>query len=703
MYLQVTASVLRNLSWRVDNNMKTMLNDIGTITALTKAAMENRNENTLKAILSALWNLSAHCFKNKAEFCNVDGSLAFLVKMLSYEGPSKTLKITENAGGILKNVSNHIAVSEKYRKILREKNCLSILLQQLKSESLTVVSNSCGTLWNLSARCPEDQKFLWDNGAVPMLRSLIHSKHKLISEGSSAALKNLVNFRPGSIGTSGMDSVAKSMGLKELPSLNARKQKALEEALDTNLSETCENDEITTHLKDNNSFTSNFQSKLYLNKTDTLLSKPKANKPISVASDITVNPESNDVFCNSDNKSHNYPAYQETDLDQLTDFSLRYSENENLDIEIGKNDDTIKCYQTEDTPYISKAPSVGDLMKDTKADICTPEKPIHYYEEGTPDKYSRRDSVSSLEETGNRSAISKMSCTEAVQTDDKKRPINSALETPLMFSRQSSMDSIEEDGQLTIDDKASEVSDFSRLASGIISPSDIPDSPTQSLSQSPTKMQYNQIQTSNCVFNNYNLENSSSKFSSDLNKSSILEKLDPILPQISLVEKSSETIFNSKDSEPNYSKNSIISDEEEDDSGDLLANCINLGMNKKKKNETFADFNDSVITFYTEDTPALSKAGSISNLSKCVDSSDVNLHEQFERIPKYTKKRFQPPDPMEMLKSGGSPLNLYQTQNTQDEVTKFLVEDSPCNFSVISELSHLTVGSDKIELLKSKR
>ena len=42
------------------------------------------------------------------------------------------------------------------RAILREHNCLPILLQQLKSPSLTVVSNACGTLWNLSARCPQD-------------------------------------------------------------------------------------------------------------------------------------------------------------------------------------------------------------------------------------------------------------------------------------------------------------------------------------------------------------------------------------------------------------------------------------------------------------------------------------------------------------------------------------------------------------------
>lgn len=251
--LQVTASVIRNLSWRADNTMKTVLNEIGTVTALSRAVMRNKNENTIKALLSALWNLSAHCSTNKAEFCAVDGALAFLVDMLVYEGPSKTLTIIENAGGILRNVSSHIAVKESYRKILRQRNCLGILLQQLSSESLTIVSNACGTLWNLSARCPEDQKFLLDNKAVSMLSLLIHSKHKMISNGSSAALKNLQNFRPSGLNHNSLDPIAKSMRLKELPSLNVRKQRAFEQELDQNLSETCENIEVTTPPKEHKS------------------------------------------------------------------------------------------------------------------------------------------------------------------------------------------------------------------------------------------------------------------------------------------------------------------------------------------------------------------------------------------------------------------------------------------------------------------
>lgn len=165
------------------------------MTGLMKAAMRCRKESSLKTILSALWNLSAHCAANKAEICAVEGALAFLVNMLCYESPSKGLAIAENAGGIIRNVSSHIAVREDHRAILRQKNCIHILIRHLKSTSLTVVSNACGTLWNLSAWCPRDQKTLWELGAIPLLRNLTHSKHKMISMGANSALRNLLSAK----------------------------------------------------------------------------------------------------------------------------------------------------------------------------------------------------------------------------------------------------------------------------------------------------------------------------------------------------------------------------------------------------------------------------------------------------------------------------------------------------------------------------
>lgn len=114
------------------------------------------------------------------------------------------------------------------------------------------MSNACGALWNLSARSPEDQAALWEMGAVPMLRSLVNSKHKMISMGSSAALKNLLSARPSTafdlIGN-GAKAAAVALGLTSstLPvGLYVRKQRALEQELDDNLAETCDNIEPST-------------------------------------------------------------------------------------------------------------------------------------------------------------------------------------------------------------------------------------------------------------------------------------------------------------------------------------------------------------------------------------------------------------------------------------------------------------------------
>ncbi|NXL84468.1 APCL protein, partial [Alectura lathami] len=196
------------------------------LTNLTFGDVVNK-ESTLKSVLSALWNLSAHSTENKAAICGVEGALGFLVSTLTYKCQSNSLAIIESGGGILRNVSSLIATREDYRQVLRDHNCLQTLLQHLRSHSLTIVSNACGTLWNLSARSPRDQELLWDLGAVSMLRNLIHSKHKMIAMGSAAALRNLLTNRPPKYKDAAVVSPGSCM-----PSLYMRKQKALEAELD---------------------------------------------------------------------------------------------------------------------------------------------------------------------------------------------------------------------------------------------------------------------------------------------------------------------------------------------------------------------------------------------------------------------------------------------------------------------------------------
>lgn len=557
--LQVTANVLRNLSWRADKDMKNVLCVIGTVKALTKAAMQNKNENTLRAVMSALWNLSAHSSDNKTKLLSVDGALIFLVEMLTYDAPSRTLSIVENAGGILRNVSSHITVNEDYRRILRQRNCLGILLQQLKSESLTIVSNACGTLWNLSARCPEDQKFLRDNGAVPMLRSLIHSKHKMISNGSKAALKNLVNFRPGEMSRSNLDPVAKMIGLKELPTLNVRKQRALEQELDQNLSETCENIDGKSPPTDGNSIsdfigirkthdTSNSggvdhstiqisleadadpggrmstkstfggtASEPYERKsvTGTIPKRIAKNHPHDDADVDRLSNVSNASSASSDASSSAATKAKnaETNLDQITNFALLDDENHHdRKNAIVVGDDSTKCYEIEGTPhtFLSNAASVSDLRAPLRqhpigginkhlksgrnttdnSGINTPEKLIYYCEEGTPMYFSNHDSFSSLDEehaSNDRQNIRAQPLLEndtdgdgkefaqnvavgetvptsphgeTVETVSKSVKFNEFLETPMMFSRQSSMESLSSIEPALADDRSSVVSEI---------------------------------------------------------------------------------------------------------------------------------------------------------------------------------------------------------------------------------------------------
>ncbi|XP_050306295.1 adenomatous polyposis coli protein-like isoform X2 [Anthonomus grandis grandis] len=667
---QVTASVLRNLSWRADSTSKEILREVGSVTGLMKAAMLQNKENTLKSTLSALWNLSAHCTENKSEICAVEGGLGFLVNMLSYKTPSKSLAIIENAGGILRNISSQIAVRDDYRDILRKHNCLHILLEQLKSPSLTIVANACGTLWNLSAKNAEDQETLWQMGAPAMLRSLNHSKHKMIAMGSSAALKNLLAAKPQQNLVHKMDSTALSLNLPELPSLVARRQKCLMQDLDQSLTETYENLDKDSPVKANadsnvdgghfiygrnktrsrspEDLTNHFAS-LNLNEPSISYSMEARNRskiarnygcsslPYVPQPTRRTNPASflpartkfsdhayenppeqpidysqkffetsnikgtsstgiltpSELPQNENDRKGNLSyvektednfdiGYTETDLDQPTDYSLRYAEDDSdSDIcsKITKQEylqDTVKTYCTEGTPYetpfvFSNANSMSDLRNvgtsDEKPDIdndidvqkkcdkkdkkeikndeekdrcstedisemdntqlktqksqfssgmMSPEKPVNYCEEGTPGYFSRVSSFGSgLDSIPANETVIKKEIKEEVNVNESpssppkeeksmdrvsnapKTPnevkvvkfeqvVNYAEQTPLMFSRSSSLASLDSIEQHSIhDDRSSVVSDFSRLTSGIVSPSELPDSPTQTVPSSP--------------------------------------------------------------------------------------------------------------------------------------------------------------------------------------------------------------------------
>lgn len=56
-------------------------------------------------------------------------------------------------------------------------------------------------------------------------------------------------------------------------------------------------------------------------------------------------------------------------------------------------------------------------------------------------------------------------------------------------------------------------------------------------------------------------------------------------------------------------------------------------------------------------------------------------------------------NPIGMLRKGGNSL----IETNYDEMNRFHIEDSPCNFSIASGFSDLTVGSHSIGLFKVNR
>lgn len=199
------AQVLRNLSCKATPEIKECLNKCNAAVALMEAVDGANSEPTIQHITSALWNISAHSIDNRHKVCRTKNGIETLVGLLSYNSPSGATVIIENVGGVLRNLSNVISQEEGYRRRFREAGGLAKLVQHLKSRNRVVLANATGILWNLSARCPENQKLLWDLGCIPLLDVLQSTKQKNTSENARGALRNLLAFGQSKGWTSKVD------------------------------------------------------------------------------------------------------------------------------------------------------------------------------------------------------------------------------------------------------------------------------------------------------------------------------------------------------------------------------------------------------------------------------------------------------------------------------------------------------------------
>uniref|UniRef100_A0A914VRT6 Adenomatous polyposis coli protein n=1 Tax=Plectus sambesii TaxID=2011161 RepID=A0A914VRT6_9BILA len=233
---QVYASVLRNLSWKADSAMRRALFESGAVSGLIRAAMDTRLDATLKSVLSALWNLSSHSRENKLEICRHPDALGFLVSVLDWDESPSSTAIVENASGILKYVSSQIAQREEFRAAVRQRGIFHKLLRHLQSTSLTVVTNACIVLCNLSAHNVDDQRTLLELGARPMLQSLVNSRHAEIARFATLALTNLSSSWPLT-GDSMIDSTLSGQDMASSSLLAQRRQKTLERSFNSRLAD----------------------------------------------------------------------------------------------------------------------------------------------------------------------------------------------------------------------------------------------------------------------------------------------------------------------------------------------------------------------------------------------------------------------------------------------------------------------------------
>lgn len=287
----------------------------------------------------------------------------------------------------------------------------------------------------------------------------------------------------------------------------------------------------------------------------------------------------------------------------------------------------------------------------------SPEKPVNYCEEGTPGCFSRVSSRSSLNSgIANLSIVGSEDVTdkpvipdkllepeiedkpdfaptlrhlpeekiEETSSDKESNKVvtfggedHCAEQTPLMFSRCSSLSSLSGFEQQSIHEDPSSVSDFSRMTSGIISPSELPDSPTQTVPPSPkyrktpprdfprkhleeakipTRLQLfgKSLLHTRSIFEDtmamFKEESTPVEFSAATSLSSLTIDDDPeiILEEDSKKLKEETGVENGTKSRARLcklmqlnKKNEQVSDADEDDE-DILAACINMGMQSNR-------------------------------------------------------------------------------------------------------------------------
>ncbi|XP_046687873.1 adenomatous polyposis coli protein-like [Homalodisca vitripennis] len=299
-----------------------------------------------------------------------------------------------------------------------------------------------------------------------VLRSLVHSKHKMISMGSAAALKNLA-------GQPCPESRYHGIGLSRAETSCVIKTIEACRAVGT-VGSLVVTSTQSDNIFDRNRTICHRSGSLQLGQGQRVKETEEKPQPEALMERLTLE----ETPLTSDQPVNNSLKYTEQETPPIADqteqpvnYSLKYPEEANRTTVCA----TQKKIQRNPRPIVPKGTPYNFSTATSLSDLLTPDTNNKSLEA----KSGGLSPVGSLTHDDN---IVSVPIPSQVKEESREGKVVT-FETPLMFSRCSSLGSLS--SCEPPDDRSSVVSEFSRMTSGMVSPSELPDSPTQTVPPSP--------------------------------------------------------------------------------------------------------------------------------------------------------------------------------------------------------------------------
>uniref|UniRef100_A0A0K0E3B3 Armadillo-type fold,Armadillo-like helical n=1 Tax=Strongyloides stercoralis TaxID=6248 RepID=A0A0K0E3B3_STRER len=192
----VYASLIRNLSWKADQEMTEILSE--TVSALCKSALRAyvcKDFKRLSSSLQALWNLAGNSMDNRRTICNDQSFMDLLINLLTITPQQATL--LESASGILSYASIYISKNNAVLSSSKKIKTIQYLFNLLKESSFTIISNSLNSLYHLILQDVEMQHRILNNqNCMFLLNRLRNSNREDIRNVVKKLLNEVYNNSP---------------------------------------------------------------------------------------------------------------------------------------------------------------------------------------------------------------------------------------------------------------------------------------------------------------------------------------------------------------------------------------------------------------------------------------------------------------------------------------------------------------------------